>query len=56
MREEYSERKLFFGKAFKQGQSLVGDECHHVALALDRPQLQRKRCSQGMVYSEILCK
>ena len=32
----------------KQGQSLVGDECHHVALALDRPQLQRKRCPQGM--------
>src|SRR5262249_58201569 len=27
---------------------IVGDECHDVALALDRPELERERCEQSL--------
>jgi len=32
----------------EQGESLVGDERHNVALAFDRPQLERQRGAQRM--------
>ena len=51
MREEYSDRKLFFGMTLRpqnKREPLVGDQRHDVALAFDRPQLERQRGAQRM--------
>jgi len=52
MREEYSDRKLILGHGVEpaeQREPLVGDQRHDVALAFDRPQLERQRSPQRMV-------